>query len=157
MVRKKVATTTRVPTQAPPNPSGSQLVRRTRHIPAGVKRAVWRRDGARCAFVSKTGRRCDERAFVEFHHVDPEAVGGEPSVSNIELRCRAHNDYEAMLFYGRDVMRRATRSGKSRSLVGLADPQASPTSRSALPRRMASSAGSGRPRSMSQSRSRAQA
>ena len=29
---------------------------RTRHIPAPVKRAVWLRDGARCAFVAASGR-----------------------------------------------------------------------------------------------------
>ena len=32
-----------------------------RHIPSAVKRAVWERDGGRCAFVSDGGRRCEER------------------------------------------------------------------------------------------------
>ena len=30
------------------------------HVPREVKRAVWRRDAGQCAFVSSTGRRCDE-------------------------------------------------------------------------------------------------
>jgi hypothetical protein len=50
--------------------------------------------------VAKTGRECRERAFLEFHHVRPYAVGGEATVENIALRCRAHNKYEADLFYG---------------------------------------------------------
>jgi hypothetical protein len=74
--------------------------RQTRHLPAAVKRAVWLRDGDRCAFVGTKGRRCDARAFLEFHHLDPHAVGGGATEDNIELRCRAHNAYEADLFYG---------------------------------------------------------
>jgi hypothetical protein len=52
------------------------------------------RDRGRCAFIGSGGRRCDERRFIEFHHLDPKALGGEASVDNIELRCRRHNDYE---------------------------------------------------------------
>jgi hypothetical protein len=72
----------------------------SRHIPARVKRAVWIRDGGQCAYVAHAGRRCAERGFLEFHHVRPHAVGGEPTNENIELRCRAHNGYEADLFFG---------------------------------------------------------
>jgi hypothetical protein len=73
----------------------------SRHVPAAVERAVWQRDGGRCAFVSKGGRRCTERSFVEFHHVnEPYALGGEATVENIALRCRAHNVYEAELIFG---------------------------------------------------------
>jgi len=71
----------------------------TRHIPAAVKREVWRRDEGRCAFISGT-RRCTETAFLEFHHVVPHADGGGATVRNVELRCKAHNQYEAVLFFG---------------------------------------------------------
>jgi 5-methylcytosine-specific restriction endonuclease McrA len=67
---------------------------RSRHIPAHVRRRVWRRDGKQCAFVGTQGR-CTERGFLEFHHVVPYADGGESTVENLELRCRAHNGYEA--------------------------------------------------------------
>jgi hypothetical protein len=86
----------------------------SRDIPAKVRRAVWLRDHGRCAFRSRGGRRCNERAFVEFHHLDPHGVGGHASIGNIELRCRAHNLYEAELFYGRrGPAEPVTRSGKS--------------------------------------------
>jgi hypothetical protein len=68
-----------------------------RHIPASVKRAVWLRDRGQCAFVAKAGRRCAERAFLELHHIHPFALGGEGTVSNISLRCRRHNTYEAQM------------------------------------------------------------
>jgi len=74
----------------------------SRHIPAEVKRAVWLRDLGRCAFVGTGGRRCAERGFLEFHHAHPYSLGGEATVSNIRLRCRRHNDYEARVDLGRD-------------------------------------------------------
>ena len=73
----------------------------SRHVPAEVKRAVWLRDLGRCAFVGTNGRRCAERGFLEFHHMDPYALGGEATVGNIQLRCRAHNDYESRVWFGR--------------------------------------------------------
>jgi hypothetical protein len=76
----------------------------SRHVPATIKREVWRRDGGQCAFVG-THRRCTERGFLEFHHVVPWADGGETTAENLELRCRAHNAYEADLFFGSWVVR----------------------------------------------------
>jgi hypothetical protein len=69
-------------------------------VPPVVRRVVWGRDGGACSFVGKSGRRCNETAFVEFHHVDPHGVGGEPSIENIQLLCRTHNAFEGELFYG---------------------------------------------------------
>lgn len=67
---------------------------RSRHVSAAVKRAVWARDGGRCAFVGTSGR-CTETGLLEFHHVAPFAAGGEATTENLQLRCRAHNAYEA--------------------------------------------------------------
>ena len=46
-----------------------------------------------------------EPAFLEYHHRQPFAAGGKATVENIELRCRAHNAYEAQLFFTGDVAR----------------------------------------------------
>jgi hypothetical protein len=70
------------------------------YIPAAVRRAVWERDGGRCAFVSKDGRGCTECRFLEFHHIRARALGGRATVENISLRCRRHNQYEADLIFG---------------------------------------------------------
>jgi hypothetical protein len=72
----------------------------SRHTPNDVKRSAWQHDGGQCGFVSKDGRRCTERAFLEFHHVRPYALGGPTSAENISLRCRRHNQYEAELVFG---------------------------------------------------------
>jgi 5-methylcytosine-specific restriction endonuclease McrA len=66
----------------------------SRRIPAAVRREVWARDGARCTFVSGDTR-CDETGFLELHHRVPFAAGGPSTVQNLQLRCRAHNAYEA--------------------------------------------------------------
>jgi hypothetical protein len=87
LARRKFGATGQPHTSAPPR-DGS------RHVPSEVKRAVYVRDLGRCAFVAASGRRCDTRAFLEFHHVRPFADGGLATVGNIELRCRRHNDFE---------------------------------------------------------------
>jgi hypothetical protein len=74
--------------------------RASRHIPHETRRTVWKRDGARCAFVAPEGRRCTERRFLEFHHVQRYACEGPATVDNIALRCRRHNQYEAEMFFG---------------------------------------------------------
>jgi len=72
----------------------------SRYRPRHVDRAAWQRDEARCAFVGMNGVRCNERAFLEFHHIKPYAKGGPATVENISLRCRRHNQYEAQLVFG---------------------------------------------------------
>jgi 5-methylcytosine-specific restriction endonuclease McrA len=78
---------------------------RGRHIPAAVKREVSARDEGRCAFIGPHGR-CRENGFLEYHHVVPYARGGASDATNIQLRCRAHNAYEAEREFG-DEERRA--------------------------------------------------
>jgi hypothetical protein len=85
-----------------PHPRPSRGTKRgSRTVSAAVRRAVWVRDLGRCAFVAATGHRCNETRTIEFHHVDPYALGGEGSVDQIQLRCRRHDDYEGRLYFGR--------------------------------------------------------
>ena len=89
---------------ASPQPSPPESTPSGGHIPAAVRRAVWQRDEGRCGFIGRTGR-CRETAFLEFHHVAPYAAGGTATAENIQLRCRAHNQYEARLFFGNTLVR----------------------------------------------------
>jgi hypothetical protein len=72
---------------------------RGRHISAEVRRVVWDRDGGRCAYRSAEGHRCEATRFLELHHLRPFEVGGAATVENIALRCRAHNQYEADVYF----------------------------------------------------------
>ena len=87
-----------------------------RDVPNAVKRAVWERDEGRCAYVSRAGRRCEERTFLEFHHRLPYAKRGPATVDNIALRCRRHNQYEAELVFGEPEPRRPPRSPSSNTM-----------------------------------------
>jgi len=114
--KKKLAAT------AKPRDNRSAQGRSPRHIPASVRRAVWSRDEGRCAFVGRNDR-CDERGFLEFHHRQPFASGGATIADNLELRCRAHNAYEAELFFGPFLTReeRATYAGEELGPDRVAD------------------------------------
>ena len=59
--------------------------RKTRTIPAAIKRALLLRDGA-CRFPG-----CTNRHFVDGHHVEHWARGGETALSNLMLLCGAHH------------------------------------------------------------------
>jgi len=87
--------------------------RRSRHIPAAVKREVWARDQGMCRFVGKDGRICGHTGLLEYHHRVPFAVGGETTVDQVSLRCAMHNRYEAEQYFGR--RNPAARTGRSDS------------------------------------------
>jgi hypothetical protein len=93
VARTKMAETTNPRPARPADPQ-------SRHVPAHVKRAVWLRDSGRCAFVADGGQRCEARAYLEFHHVDPFGHGGETTADNLSLRCSAHNAHEAERVFG---------------------------------------------------------
>ena len=95
---------------------------KSRHIPAHVKRAVFERDGGRCAFVSDEGHRCQADTGLEFDHITEVARGGEATVDGIRLLCRAHNQFAAERTFGTEFMRhkriaaaeaRATKKGRA--------------------------------------------
>jgi len=84
---------------------------RARTIPAEVRRAVWKRDGGQCTFVSADGHRCGARRWLEFDHVVPVARGGRASVDQIRLRCRTHNQLEAERVFGKTFMEQKRKTG----------------------------------------------
>jgi hypothetical protein len=90
----------------------------SRHIPAAVRRLVHERDGGRCAYRDRYGRRCGKRHDLEFHHKHPFARGGDHSPANLTLMCTAHNALLAEQDYGKDVMARF-RAAASRTAVPL--------------------------------------
>ena len=75
-----------------------------RYITNSVRRAVRERDGDRCSFVSGDRHRCNATRHLEFDHVVPIAQGGESTVTNVRLLCRAHNQHMAERSYGASFM-----------------------------------------------------
>jgi hypothetical protein len=67
--------------------------RKTRAVPAAIRRALWGRDRG-CRFPM-----CSNRHFVDAHHVQHWAHGGRTSLDNLVLLCGFHHrervDYDA--------------------------------------------------------------
>jgi hypothetical protein len=59
--------------------------RKTRIVPAAIKRALWARDKG-CRFPG-----CGRRRFVDAHHIEHWSAGGETSLANLMLLCSAHH------------------------------------------------------------------
>lgn len=76
-------------------------------IPAGVRHAVWLRDGGRCTWQHPDGSRCNERSMLELDHLEMWCRGGEHKVENLTLRCRRHNQFAAEQELGADFMVKA--------------------------------------------------
>ena len=85
-----------------------------RHCPAAVVQAVYLRDGKQCSYVSPSGRRCSARRCLELDHIEPLAVGGEGTIENLRLRCRAHNQRYARQYFGASRVEAAIRRSRRR-------------------------------------------
>ena len=94
--------------------SSSSSSNPNRHVPAAVARAVFVRDGQQCSYVAPSGRRCGARWCLELDHVDPRAVGGESTIENLRLRCRAHNQRYARQYYGKSRVEAAVQHARRR-------------------------------------------
>jgi hypothetical protein len=78
--------------QTAPAPKAAR--RGSRLVPRAVKRRVWERDGGRCAYVAKDGRRCESHDALEYDHIVAWADGGRSDLAdNIRLLCRPHNQW----------------------------------------------------------------
>ena len=76
----------------PPAPESSRARRARRHIPAAVRRAVWRRDGGTCCYRDPlTGVTCGSTHLLQIDHIVPVAQGGSDDIANLRLLCAVHN------------------------------------------------------------------
>jgi HNH endonuclease len=92
--------------------------KRTRRVSAAVAREVYARDQGRCTFCADDGRRCGERRLLQLDHVVPHAEGGETTIANLRLRCRAHNLHTARAHFGREYVRAAAERANERTRRG---------------------------------------
>lgn len=98
-------------TDRPRRPRGCASART---IPAAVKRAVRERDEGQCTFVGENGRRCEARASLEYDHIEPVARGGQATIENVRLLCRAHNRYAAERAFGSEFVERKLAEARRR-------------------------------------------
>jgi 5-methylcytosine-specific restriction endonuclease McrA len=106
--RKRKALTERGRAQSAAQPKG-------RHIPAAVRRQVWKRDGGRCTWEMGDGKACGSTHRLEFDHGLEFSLGGESTVENVRLLCRKHNVMKAEDRFGREFMNRFRAHGGTAS------------------------------------------
>jgi hypothetical protein len=92
-----------------------QPARNTKQIPRATRDAVMIRDGHRCTFVGRNGKRCSATHDLQIDHITPRAIGGSHEPANLRVLCGAHNRYEARRILGGRVPEAAPRSS---SIVG---------------------------------------
>jgi hypothetical protein len=95
---------------------------KTDHVPAHVKRAVWKRDGGQCQWKLDGGGICGSTHRAQLDHVVPRGKGGPPTVANLRVLCAVHNDLAARQAYGDAWMARFTGSQTVRPLPETASP-----------------------------------
>ncbi len=86
--------------QKTPRPS------RRDHVPAHVRREVWKRDGGKCQWRLESGGICGATRHLELDHVHPKCLGGASTADNLRVTCRFHNGWAARLVLGDDLMDR---------------------------------------------------
>jgi hypothetical protein len=94
-------------------PTNNRNVRQ--HVPMAVRREVVARDGACCAFVGEGGHRCGTRERLEFHHKLAWARQGADTAENLQLLCRAHNQFLAELELGTSHVEQAIAERRKRN------------------------------------------
>jgi hypothetical protein len=82
----------------PPDGEVLSVGRRTRTIPASIRRALRARDGG-CRFPG-----CTNRRYVDGHHIHHWADGGETKLSNLVELCRRHHRYVHEYGFGIEIV-----------------------------------------------------
>ncbi len=60
-------------------------------LPAHTKHAVMLRDQRRCRHLSIQGERCENRRWIDVHHIIPVSDGGNNQIENLITLCSAHH------------------------------------------------------------------
>jgi 5-methylcytosine-specific restriction endonuclease McrA len=76
-----------------------------RYIPAAVRHQVWLRDQGQCTHMHPDGSRCQEKMMIELDHINLYCRGGEHSASNLQVKCRLHNNFAAAAAFGNEWYR----------------------------------------------------
>jgi hypothetical protein len=96
------------------------------HVPAAVKRDVWRRANGKCEWVFDSGEVCGSMERLEFDHVVPRALGGPSTIDNIRLACSGHNQLAARRAFGDRWMDQFAREPRAAGVAASPDARPMP-------------------------------
>lgn len=79
----------------------------SRYVPVQVRDRLMSRSGNQCSYVDpKTKRRCEETRLLQIDHIQSHAHQGSNDAANLQVLCRAHNQYRAMQTFGTQHMKK---------------------------------------------------
>ncbi|WP_374074868.1 HNH endonuclease [Bdellovibrio bacteriovorus] len=82
-------------------PSSIKVTSLRSAIPIHSKGILWKRAQGCCEYTDpKSQRRCNSRFALQTDHVKPVALGGDNSIENLVLLCRAHNSRRSIKTFG---------------------------------------------------------
>ena len=85
----------------------SDTAKKVNALSVRVRNSLIQKSGAQCEYRDpKSRRRCESRHFLEVDHIQPRALGGGNSPSNLRVLCRTHNLLMAEVKLGRETMER---------------------------------------------------
>ena len=67
------------------------LSSRSRVLSAALQRQIDLRDGTQCTETGLNGVRCEERRWLDYHHIKAFADGGKTTLENMTTLCRSHH------------------------------------------------------------------
>ncbi len=98
-----------------PAPANAPVKPGADHIPAAVRREVWKRDHGECQWPMDGGGICGSRLRVELDHIRLRCRGAPPLPSELRILCDFHNQLSARLALGDELMDRYTRNPRQPS------------------------------------------
>jgi hypothetical protein len=78
------------------------------HVPAHVRRAVWKRDGGKCQWPLESGGICGSTHQVELDHVRPRALGGPSTIENTRCACKLCRERHNLHYAESELMPRGS-------------------------------------------------
>jgi hypothetical protein len=87
------------------------------HVPAHVRREVWKRDGGRCQHPVASGGSCGSTLRVELHHVTSRHRGGPTAAENLTTLCGFHHDAETRREFGDALVDEIRRNNRRRAVA----------------------------------------
>ncbi|MEZ0392571.1 MAG: HNH endonuclease [Pseudobdellovibrionaceae bacterium] len=65
------------------------------YLPKNLKQMVWKKSRGQCCYKNpNSGKRCESKFWLEIDHIVPLAQGGTHEIENLQLLCRAHNQWK---------------------------------------------------------------
>lgn len=88
------------------------------HLSHETRRSVVEEGGMRCSFVAPNGKRCDEQAFLQFHHERAWSRRGSDEAGNLKLLCAGHNRLRAESDFGSELIEERIAQARATTVDG---------------------------------------